>query len=47
MVDGLKRGGIELNCRAVPQLDVEEFREAEAEAAADRQRAADAFDPTI
>ncbi len=47
MVDGLKRGGIELNCCAVPQLDVEEFREAEAEAAADRQRAADAFDPTI
>lgn len=47
MVDGLRHNGILLNCCAVPQLDVGEFREAEVEAAADRQRAAEAFDPSI
>ncbi|MBP7548570.1 MAG: serine O-acetyltransferase [Corallincola sp.] len=44
---GLKGAGIDLKCCAVPHLDVSEFREAEEQAAQDRQRAADAFDPGI
>ena len=44
---GLKGAGIDLKCCSVPHLDISEFREAEVQAAQDRQRAADAFDPVI